>query len=463
MLVGQKMQKAKFTFNLIVIFLRRKIKLILALLFLILVPVALFIKLQTNITKPTLYEGIIGTYTEQDLPALVTRLTSNSLISIADNGLPKGELVSGWQVSEDGKTYTFQLKDNLYWTDGTKVKAQDLAVSLPDVQINTPNDQTLEFKIADSFSPFPTLLTTPILKKNTHTGVGPYKITSIQKDIIFVRKITLESEDKSLPDLVVRFYPNEKIAKNALKLGEIQVLLGVNDIADFQNQKAISTMSLPNYRQLVTIFYNTKDAILSDENFRIALSFAAPSIKNELEAITSIPPNSWAYNSQVRDYRDNPDQAKSYLSKVKNGRDSTITLTATSYLKDVGEKVVEEWKKNGINAVLRVESGVPQSFQALLIAQNIPVDPDQYSLWHSTQTQTNIAGYSSPRIDKDLEDSRKTTDMEIRKARYADFQKVILDHSPATFLYFPKYNIIYMNKVLSDFQKIQPLQLPSYE
>lgn len=407
--------------------------------------------------RPTLVEGVIGTYREEDLPEVVTNLLSQSLVKVDKSGLPKPNLVSEWAVKEEGRVYVFKLKDNLNWLNGEKIKASQINIPLPEVEVSYPDDQTLQLKIADSFSPFPTLLDKPIFKKGSRVGTGPFKITSIQKDQIFVKKLTLTPKDKTLPMVVVNFYPNERIAKSALALGEISALLGVNEYEDLR-QKTLKIIRKTNYQQLVTIFYNSKDSALSDENLRLALSFAAPSITQEEEAKTSLPPTSWAYTREVKDYLDNPEQAKSYLSKIEK-KGPTVTLTATSFLKGVGEKVVESWNKNGIKAVLRVESGIPQNFQALLIAQNIPLDPDQYSLWHSTQ-KTNVSKYSSARIDKDLEDGRKSLDQAVRKAKYADFQKVLLDHSPATFLYFPKYNLIFREKVEQALMTVLPIQLP---
>ena len=72
--------------------------------------------------------------------------------------------------------------------------------------------------------------------------------------------------------------------------------------------------------------------------------------------------------------------------------------------------------------------------------------PDQYYLWHATQTKTNLTKYDSKRVDKDLEDGRKTVKEEDRKVKYFDFQKTILEDAPAAFLYFPKYNILYLKK-----------------
>ena len=66
----------------------------------------------------------------------------------------------------------------------------------------------------------------------------------------------------------------------------------------------------------------------------------------------------------------------------------------------------------------------------------LPHDPDQYALWHSGQTN-NISKYKSMRIDKLLEDGRSITDAEKRVNIYSDFQKYLIDDSPATFVYFP--------------------------
>lgn len=406
--------------------------------------------------RPILVEGVIGTYQEGNLPEVVTNLFSQSLVKIDKNGLPRPNLVSGWEVKGE-KTYVFKLRDNLTFVNGEKIKASQINIGLPEVEVFYPDDQTLQLKIADSFSPFPTLLDKPIFKEDSRIGTGPFRITAIQKDQIFIKKLVLTPKDKTLPDVVVKFYPNERIAKNALALGEISALLGVSEHEDLK-QKTLKIIRKVNFQQLVTIFYNTQDPALSDENLRLALSFAAPSIAGEEEAKTSLAPTSWAYSSEVKDYLDNPEQAKNFLAKVEQ-KDSTLTLTATSFLKGVGERVIESWNKRGIKAVLRVESGVPQNFQALLITQNIPLDPDQYSLWHSTQ-KTNISKYSSARVDKDLEDGRKSQDLDVRKERYKDFQKVLLDHSPATFLYFPKYNVVYREKVKPQLNKVLPIQLP---
>ncbi|HLD24400.1 MAG TPA: hypothetical protein VJB96_00640, partial [Patescibacteria group bacterium] len=71
-------------------------------------------------------------------------------------------------------------------------------------------------------------------------------------------------------------------------------------------------------------------------------------------------------------------------------------------------------------------------------AQDVPSDPDQYPFWHSTQSQTNVTGYSNVKIDKLLEDGRSELDQEKRKLIYADFQRRLVEDAPAIFLYYAK-------------------------
>lgn len=406
-----------------------------------------------------LSQGIIGVYTPANLPPHVASLLSDSLVSLDKSGKPYPNLAASWQVNNNATLYTFKLKDNLYWTDGSKIKAGEIKFNLPDVEVSYPNDQTIEFKLADSFSPFPSLLINPVFKNNTLIGTGRYHVLSQSLSKGVVAKLVLAPTKKadnlkSLPKIIFRFYPDEKTARTAFELGEVDSLEGLVDVSDYSDQPSVIVQKNTNFNKIVAVFYNTKDPILSDKNLRKALSFAVSPIKGEERAKTSVPAKSWAFNEAVKDYLGDADMAKSYLDKVQNGKDSTLVLTTTPALSQVGEAVIESWKALGLKAVLRVESGVPQNFQALLMAEAIPADPDQYALWHSTQAKTNISHYSSPRIDKDLEDARKDGNSDTRREKYLDFQKVLLDDSPATFLYFPKSLTIYRKKVEANLGRV---------
>lgn len=454
-----------FWINFILTFIRRKKWLITS----VLLSVFLFLGggyyLYNSRNQNQVSEGLVGTHEERDLPDVVLNLVSKPLISVDKSGTPSAELAESWEVNAEANIYKFKLKPDLFWSDGKKVVASDVFLFIPDVQVNAIDDSTLEFKLVETFSPFPTLLTKPILRKapTTHgfelVGVGPFKVASYKKDGPFVKTIDLTAVDGKLPGVTVTFYPNEKIAKTALKLGEVQSLLGIIESGDLDFNN-LDKKSYTNFNQLVTVFLNTEDPLLSDENLRLGLAYSAPEIENQEIAQTPLSPSSWAYNRGVKDYLNNAPKAAEALKKVEKGKEEKITLTATSSLQGIGEKVVESWNNAGLNTVLQVESGIPQNFQALLITQNIPSDPDQYSLWHSTQKGgTNISRISSPRIDKDLEDGRKTVDMETRKQKYQDFQRILLDQAPAVFLYFPKYEVVYMKKIGENLDKVLQIQL----
>ena len=108
--------------------------------------------------------------------------------------------------------------------------------------------------------------------------------------------------------------------------------------------------------------------------------------------------------------------------------------------------IKNDWDSVGVNTILNVQMAVPAQFQALLAVNKLPRDPDQYTLWHSTQTKTNITKYKNVRVDKLLEDARITKEEDKRKELYLEFQKVLAEDAPAAFLYYPyKYRVVYKN------------------
>lgn len=76
---------------------------------------------------------ILATYRSADAEAIIN--TFDGLVEYDNEGQPKGALASTWDVSEDGLTYTFHLREGLVWAtkDGTKyadLTAQDFVDGL---------------------------------------------------------------------------------------------------------------------------------------------------------------------------------------------------------------------------------------------------------------------------------------------------------------------------------------------
>lgn len=396
--------------------------------------------------------GLIGTYQQHDLPHEATELISTGLVAVDGDTRIKPNLVNGWEVNNDATIFKFKLKDNLKWSDGTLLKSMDLEFPIPNATVSYPDDKTVQFTLKEAYSPFPSLLIKPVFKKGSLVGVGPYRITKIEKSRIFITKIILESNNPKLPTVQVRFYPSEKVAAIGFHLGEVQAILGIVNPKAIESGQGVMLKQKTDYSKIVTVLYQVTDKLLGNRSLRQALSFQIPEASGEAVANNPYPPSSWAYDKDSKKYFSNEVEAKDAMERAKSTVSpdmlkAELLLIATPNLADAGGDIVLAWKKLGFDAKLRIESGIPQNFQALLITQSIPVDPDQYFLWHASQTKTNLSKYDSKRADKDLEDGRKIIKEEDRKAKYFDFQKTIQEDVPAAFLYFPKYNVIYLKKI----------------
>jgi peptide/nickel transport system substrate-binding protein len=76
-------------------------------------------------------------------------------------------------------------------------------------------------------------------------------------------------------------------------------------------------------------------------------------------------------------------------------------------------------------------------FDAVVLGWSFSLDPDQFSICHSSQNQPgqfNFIGYNNPKIDKLLEQGRLEMDADKRMKIYHEFAKVLLEDSPIVYL-----------------------------
>ena len=76
-------------------------------------------------------------------------------------------------------------------------------------------------------------------------------------------------------------------------------------------------------------------------------------------------------------------------------------------------------------------------FDVVVLGWSLSLDPDQYSIWHSSQQapgQFNFIGYNNPIADKLLEQGRLELDPEKRMKIYHEFSRVLLEDSPIVYL-----------------------------
>lgn len=79
----------------------------------------------------------------------------------------------------------------------------------------------------------------------------------------------------------------------------------------------------------------------------------------------------------------------------------------------------------------------PGDFDAVVMGWGLGLDPDQFSIWHSSQQkpgQFNFIGYNNPAVDKLLEQGRLEFDLEKRMQIYHEFAEVLYEDSPLVYL-----------------------------
>lgn len=77
-------------------------------------------------------------------------------------------------------------------------------------------------------------------------------------------------------------------------------------------------------------------------------------------------------------------------------------------------------------------------FDVVVLGWSLSLDPDQFSIWHSSQQgpgQFNFIGYNNPKADALLEKGRQELDPDKRMAIYHAFSEILYEDSPIVYLY----------------------------
>ncbi len=388
--------------------------------------------------------GLSGTYTTDNLPQVLVNKIARGLTKVESDGTISPDLASSWKISKDGKKYTFFLKKGLRFSDGEPFTSSRITYSFAKVSIERPDDHTITFTLTEPYTPFLVTVSRPIFSKNL-IGVGKYRIHKIDVNGEFLENVRLISVENKFDSETYIFYPTTEALKIALALGEVTKVNGITkltlDKIDFKRFHNISVKRQVNHRTLVTLFYNTQDPLLSDKKIRNGLTYALPDdFKEGLRAYNPYSPQSKYYNSDTAERKQDINHATLLLSTALESASVSakpkVQITTLEKYKETAEYIAKLWKELGIETTIESTVAIPDQFQIFLGDFNIPKDPDQYTLWHSGQNN-NITKLRNLRIDKLIEDGRKTLDGDERIKIYSDFQKYLIDEAPAAFLYFP--------------------------
>jgi peptide/nickel transport system substrate-binding protein len=142
------------------------------------------------------------------------------------------------------------------------------------------------------------------------------------------------------------------------------------------------------------------------------------------------------------------------LDKVIDGKKVPLRFeikvnSGNAVRKSVALVLLDELKKHGIAASVReldwtifLNDVKNHQFDAVVLGwQMSTTEPDAYQVWHSSQAAnkgSNAISYKNARVDEILEAYRREFDAQKRIQMYKEFQEIIHDEQPYTFLYVGK-------------------------
>lgn len=390
--------------------------------------------------------GMVGAYRMDSLPDEITSKISNGLLFINENGKAVPVLAESWEVMDDGLLYRFHLKKNILLDDNTFFTAKNVNYRFKDVTISTKGDYLIEFKLKKQLAIFPIYLTKPIIKYPSIGIGGLYRVDHIKYKFDTLSEIGLEPNKKNRSHIAYRFFPNEAAMITAYKMGQIdQMNVSKKSISDpFLQWKNTTVEKIVDYANLLTIFFNFNNPFLKEKEVRSAIKTSIDRsgfAEFGVDAKSSIPPTSWAYNKDLKDTVYDPELAQKIIKKDKSASSSARLNFNTFYdYLNIASDINKNLNDIGLDTNLNIMSySNSNDFDIMLAYLKVPQDPDQYYYWHSTQSLSQLTGYKNLKIDKFLEDGRSSFDQNERLKSYLDFQKTMDDDNAAIFLFFP-YN-----------------------
>jgi peptide/nickel transport system substrate-binding protein len=300
-------------------------------------------------------------------PVLANDTASATINDQVFNGLVKydkdirlvGDLAERWDISPDGKTFTFHLRKGVQWHDGVEFTAEDCLFTfrkLMDPEVATPySSGYMDVAKAEAVSRYVFRVTykepfSPALESwsmgviprhlldgkdlnkdpfnRNPVGTGPYRL----KEWIAGQKVVLEANDayfEGRPNIdryIYRIIPDSSTMFQELLSGGVD-MMGLNPLQYLR--KSETRRIRENYRKFrypanafTYMGYNLTSELFKDKTVRQALAYAIDrqSIIDGVLLGIGRPCTgpfsyvSWAYNKRVEPYPYDPGRARTMLA-----------------------------------------------------------------------------------------------------------------------------------------------------
>ncbi|UIY26722.1 ABC transporter substrate-binding protein (plasmid) [Rhizobium leguminosarum] len=250
----------------------------------------------------------------QDKTKLLLRNAYESLLARTADGGYVPWLATEYKISEDGKTYTFKLRNDVTFTDGQKLNARAVVTNFTKLkdaaysgsvsagpvsrieEVKAVDDDTVSFTLKRVYAPFldyvasleilsPAAFASSQLKSGGPeiAGTGPFILKRYAKgqEIQFAKNPSYNWAPKNaahqgsayLDDVTYRFLPESSVRAGALTSGQVDVIEGIsgNDAALFKENADFSYQTALNTGTPYSLFLNVTWGPTQDIAVRKAL------------------------------------------------------------------------------------------------------------------------------------------------------------------------------------------------
>ncbi|WP_445487453.1 ABC transporter substrate-binding protein [Niallia sp. 03133] len=409
-----------------------------------------------------------------------------------DGGLDPA-IAESYEISKDGLTYTFAIRDGVKFHNGQDLTSKDvvysysklagldsgkpLSASFANVEkIEAPDDKTVVVKLKENEAAIITAFTAPIIpadykdSNKSPIGTGPFKFVEYKAGQHLIVEKNKDYYIKGVPYLdkvEFRILPDPEAAFLALQSGEIDIYPRIATEKAEQLTTGFKTIS--NEQNLVQLLaFNNKVKPFNDSKVRQAINYAVDKdqiIKGvALGKGTKIGSNlspklSKFYNDSLEDlYPTDIEKAKKLLAEagLPDGFQLTITVPSVyPFHVDTAQVIANQLEKVGIKAKIEtVEWGVwlervyqGRDYESTIIGLDGKLDPFEILSRYISISDNNFLNYKNPKLDKVLDQAKIETDENKRISFIKEAQKIIAEDAAAVFIMDPYTNVTFKDTI----------------
>ncbi|MEZ4678341.1 MAG: ABC transporter substrate-binding protein [Caldilineaceae bacterium] len=397
-------------------------------------------------------------------------LLYNRLIRLNEDGVPVPELATAWEANEDATAWTFSLRDDVTFHDGTPMTSADVAYTFDHIfdpatespaasllsliaSTKAPDPQTVVFQLSEGHADFPLLLVSRFAAivpadsaatiGESGIGTGPFKLESLVADgtSVFVANDAYWKGAPGLAGIELVAMADSDSRVLGAQSGQFDLVIDLSATqADlFAGDDTFTVLEFPTGK-FGTLVMRTDTPPFDDVRVRQAMKMVADrqvlidlvlSGAGTISCDTPVSPRDvYRWEGECPQ---NIEGAKALLAEAgyPDGLDVTLyTSDVQATLIPLAEVYQQQAAAAGINVTLEVLSADSYWSAAWMVEPFLtsywlerPADNILNTLWRST-APWNEAYFQNTNFDQLLNDARSTLDFETRRTLYQEAQQL---------------------------------------